>query len=178
VSASPLPPLAEWETFYVIIGSSAAALAGLVFVVIALGAEARTVGSPTGLRAFASPTVVHFCAVLLLATLISTPRQTTASLRACLLASGAAGLSYVGWVAVQVRWQRSYVPVLSDWLWHTWLPVVAYVGLVVAGALLPRSPDAALHLVGGTGLLLLYVGIHNAWDSAVWITTKGQELPK
>ncbi len=34
-------PLRAWETFYVIVGSSAAALTGLQFVVIALIAESR-----------------------------------------------------------------------------------------------------------------------------------------
>ena len=47
--APALPPLTEWETFYVIIGSSAAALTGLMFVVIALNAEARRETGPAAL---------------------------------------------------------------------------------------------------------------------------------
>ena len=39
-----MPPLADWANFYVIIGSSAAALSGPQFVVIALGAEANAFG--------------------------------------------------------------------------------------------------------------------------------------
>lgn len=35
-------PLVAWESFYVIVGSSGAALTGLQFVVIALIAESRT----------------------------------------------------------------------------------------------------------------------------------------
>jgi hypothetical protein len=35
----PDPHLAEWESFYVIVGSSSAALTGLQFVVIALVAD-------------------------------------------------------------------------------------------------------------------------------------------
>ena len=68
-----LPPLAEWESFYVIVGSSAAALTGLMFVVIALNSEARTEAGPTALRAFATPIIVHFGAVLLISALLSTP---------------------------------------------------------------------------------------------------------
>ena len=173
--APALPPLAEWENFYVIIGSSAGALTGLMFVVIALGTQARTAGSSTALRAFASPTIVHFCVVLLLAALLTTPRHTMTSLRACLLATGVGGLGYASWVILQARRQKAYVPVLSDWVWHAGLPVVAYVCLVIAGVLLWRSPDAVLYVVGGTALLLLYIGIHNAWDAAVWMTTKAQQ---
>jgi hypothetical protein len=50
-----LPPLTEWETFYVIVGASAAALTGLQFVVIALHAEVRIAGPAEG-GAFATPT--------------------------------------------------------------------------------------------------------------------------
>ena len=173
--APALPPLTEWESFYVIVGSSAAALTGLMFVVIALGAEARTPASSAAFKAFATPTVVHFGAVLLLAALLTTPRHTIASLRACLLGGAVAGLAYASWVIAQARRQEGYVPVFSDWVWHVCLPVVAYACLLMAGVLLSRSPDAALYVVGASALLLLYIGIHNAWDSALWMTTKRQQ---
>ena len=155
-----------------IVGSSAAGLTGLMFVVIALGAEGRTVNDSAVFRAFATPTVVHFGVVLLVAAFLSTPRQTIASLSACLLACAVGGLTYASWVIVQARRQKAYVPVLSDWVWHAGLPVVAYACLLVGGVLLWRSPQVALYVVGASALLLLYIGIHNAWDSAVWMTSK------
>src|SRR5213079_244843 len=51
-------PFSAWESFYVIIGSSAAALTGLQFVVVVLGAEARSIGPEVG--AFGTPTVIHY----------------------------------------------------------------------------------------------------------------------
>jgi len=33
-------------------------------------------------------------------------------------------------------------------------------------------PALALYLTGGAALTLLFVGIHNAWDLAVWITVE------
>src|SRR3989442_9977157 len=72
VESTALAPFAGWENFYVIIGSSAAALTGLQFVVIVLGAEARSVRGPE-LGAFGTPTVVHFCAVLLVSAILSVP---------------------------------------------------------------------------------------------------------
>jgi len=170
-----LPPLTEWETFYVIIGSSAAALTGLQFVVIALGAEAKVLGGDAELRAFATPTVVHFCVVLLLGAILSTPGHTPASLSLCLGGCGFAGLGYAGWVVVQARRQTGYAPVLSDWVWHAVLPVVAYACLFAAGVSLRWHPAPALYVVGATALLLLYIGIHNAWDAAVWMAIKRKE---
>jgi hypothetical protein len=58
--------LAGWENFYVIIGSAAAGLTGITFVVIALIRDVQRV-RPTGLRAFVTPTIVHFGGVLALA---------------------------------------------------------------------------------------------------------------
>ena len=72
-----LSPLTQWESFYVIVGSSAGALTGLQFVVIALIAEAEAaVAVSSGMleiRAFGTPTVVHFCAVLFISAVLSAP---------------------------------------------------------------------------------------------------------
>jgi len=174
---SAMIPLSEWESFYVIIGSSAAALTGLQFVVIALGAEARRLAGPEAVGAYATPTVVHFCAVLLLAAIASTPGHTPGSLGLCLLACGIAGVGYVCFVVRQARRQKAYEPVLEDWVWHTWLPLLAYTLLVVAGFIAWRRPAPALYVVATTALLLLYIGIHNAWDAAVWMTSQRKAEP-
>ena len=58
------PPLAAWESFYVIVGSSGAALTGLQFVVIVLVAESRRRRTLREIDAFGTPTIVHFSAAL------------------------------------------------------------------------------------------------------------------
>jgi len=73
VGEAALSPLVAWESFYVIIGSSAAALTGLQFVVIALVAESRTRSTSREIAAFGTPTIVHFCAVLLVSAILSAP---------------------------------------------------------------------------------------------------------
>ena len=52
VQEAAVSPLAAWQNFYVIIGTSAASLTGLMFVVITLIAGARVRGSSGGLAAF------------------------------------------------------------------------------------------------------------------------------
>src|SRR2546426_11641501 len=100
--ARTLPSLSGWETFYVITGSAGAALTGLMFVVIALAAD-RGTGQGGGVKAFGTPTVVHFCAVLLVAAVLTTPDHTIWSLSFCLGAIGVAGLVYKRWNWIQVR---------------------------------------------------------------------------
>ncbi len=164
-----LPPLKDWETFYVITGSAGGALTGLQFVVIALRTELIAEAGEGGVRAFATPNVMHFCGVLLIAAVASIPHQTTTSLALCLAGVGIGGLALSTWVVVQARRQSAYQPVLSDWIGHVAVPLVAYASIVVAAGVLPHRPQAALDVVGAASLVLLFVGIRNAWDSAVWI---------
>ena len=58
--------LADWENFYIIAGSVAGALIGLQFVVIALVADSRRRTTSPEIAAFGTPTILHFCAALLL----------------------------------------------------------------------------------------------------------------
>src|SRR2546428_6849965 len=91
VEPTALLPFSAWENFYVIVGSSAAALTGLQFVVVVLGAEARSIRDPE-LGAFGTPTIVHFCAVLLISAIISVPWHAVSSAGLALGASGVAGI--------------------------------------------------------------------------------------
>ena len=54
-------PLPTWQNFYVIIGTAAATLTGLLFVVIALvsGALGRVSSPWSGVRVFSTPNVRH-----------------------------------------------------------------------------------------------------------------------
>jgi hypothetical protein len=162
-----------WETFYVIIGSSAAALTGLMFVVITLTAENREEDASGAMDAFASPTVLHFCAVLLIAAILTTPGHTTASLSFSLGVSGIAGIAYSAQIIVRMRrlikGASGYTPVRSDLVWHCLLPLIAYMCLLGAAAVVWASVEASLYSVAAGALLLLYIGIHNAWDAAMWM---------
>jgi hypothetical protein len=171
-------PLAAWESFYVIIGSSAAALTGLQFVVIALVAEAERKSSRREIDAFGTPTVVHFCAVLLLAAILTAPWRSLANATFALSAAGAAGVVYVAVVVKRARQQKGYKPVFEDWLWHSILPFLAYLAIMVAAVALLRDPAPALFVIGGAALLLLFIGIHNSWDTVTYLAIdRAQESP-
>src|SRR3954471_23479955 len=87
-------PFSPWESFYVIIGSSAAALTGLQFVVIALGSESKNLGTEPEINAFATPTIVHFGAVLLISSILSAPWRHLWPPALILAACGIAGVFY------------------------------------------------------------------------------------
>jgi hypothetical protein len=167
-------PLARWESFYVIVGSAAAVLVGLQFVVIALQQDVAK-NMAQAVRAFASPTIVHLTAVLSLSAILNMPQHTRTSLGLVLLVVSAALLAYLAWVLGTARTQDLYQPDLGDWIWHYCLPAAAYLGVLVAGALSWAATRKALYLLAGALLSLLIVGIHNAWDSAIYIVAQRAE---
>jgi hypothetical protein len=166
-----LSPLATWHTFYGIIGTAAATLTGLLFVVVTLIARVQVrVSSPnSGIAAFSTPNVVHFCAVLLVAALLSAPWQVLWNAGLLLGLAGLGGVTYVIIVFRRARGQTDYEPVLEDWLWHTVFPLISYAALVVAAFLLPVYPAPALFVIAAATVLLLFIGIHNAWDNVTYI---------
>jgi hypothetical protein len=178
VEHAALPVLVAWESFYVIIGSSAAALTGLQFVVIVLGAEVNALGAATAIRAFGSPTIVHFCVVLLIAAIMTAPWHALSPVALALGASGIGGLVYGIVVVRHARRQTDYVPVLEDQIWHFTLPLLAYASLLVASVVLSRHAVESLFVIGAAALLLLFIGIHNAWDAVTYMASKHREAPE
>jgi hypothetical protein len=169
--------LRDWETFYVILGSSAAALTGLQFVVIALVADTPGLGSEDSVGAFGTPTVVHFCLCLFVAAVLSAPWPGLTPVTWLLLAAGGAGSIYTLIVLRRARRQTAYRPVLEDWLWHALLPLIAYGALIGAGVFLPRDPATALFVVGAVALTLIFIGIHNAWDAVAYMAVQHRAPP-
>src|SRR4029434_5554910 len=88
-----MPQLTEWESFYVIVGSSAAALTGLMFVVITLIADLEAQRSSGTLAAFGTPTVVHFCAALIVSATLSAPWQSVTKVAVALGICGGWGVA-------------------------------------------------------------------------------------
>jgi len=164
-------PLEAWANFYVIVGSSAGALTGLQFVVLTLIAQSAVVGrSRESIAAFGSPNVVHFCAALLVAAILSAPWNSLARPGALVAVCGVAGIVYSAVVLMRARRQTGYQPVFEDWLWHNALPMLAYALLLVGGVVLGPRSESALFAIGGAELLLVFIGIHNAWDTVTYVT--------
>jgi hypothetical protein len=161
--------LSPWESFYVIVGSSGAALTGLQFVVVALITETTRRATGREMAAFSTPTVLHFCAVLLMAAILSAPWHDLSNVALALGACGVVGIVYSVITFRRAQRTTEYKPVLSDWIWHTILPAIAYASLLLSAILLQRSPQRTLFLVAAVALMLLFIGIHNAWDTATYL---------
>ncbi len=170
-----MSPLAAWANFYVIAGTAAATLTGLMFVVLTLIVNATRRRSNAGLGVYSTPTVVHFGAALLVTVLLSAPWPDLWEASIPLGCLGLAGLAY-GVVVLRratiAARSETYRPVLEDWLCHAILPPIAYAVLLVAAFVLPRHPTPALFAVGAVVILFILLGIHNAWDIVTYITVE------
>jgi len=167
-------PFSAWTNFYIIVGSSSGALTGLLFVVITLIAGRQGEETRWGLGTFTTPTVVHFAVVLLIAAILSAPWPGLAPVALLLGLSGLGGLGYAAIVVRRMRrWvSYSYHPDWDDWLWFAVLPLVAYTALVAAAILLPDRPEPALFGIAAVLVLLLFVGIRNAWDVVTYLAVE------
>jgi hypothetical protein len=161
--------LEAWDNFYLIVGGSAGALIGLQFVVITLIAELPLAGvDAKASDAFSTPSVVHFGIALLLSAIITAPWDGMGIVELLWAVVGLGGTVYALIVARRMKTQTAYRPVFEDWLFHLLLPLVSYAILVVSAFIARANPGRALFGVAGAAILLLFIGIHNAWDAVTY----------
>lgn len=171
----------EWESFYVVVGSSGAALIGMQFIVMTLIAERRRLAASDSLHAFGTPTVTHLAGALVISAIMSAPWPTLGIRSFVLAACGICGVVYGVIVIRRARRQTSYHPVWQDWIWYQTLPCAAYAALTLAAIILRTRIQTASFVIAAAALGLLLIGVHNAWDTVTHIVmtvpTDGDEKP-
>jgi hypothetical protein len=166
--------LTPWSSFYIMTGSSAAALTGLMFVVITLITGVERARSRDGISMFSTPTVVHFGAALFISMTLSAPWRSLGQPATLLGLTGLFGLVYILRILYRSRRlpETAYTPDLEDWSFYTIFPLIAY-GAVLAGAIaLPVVPTGALFALAASVTLMIFIGIHNAWDIVTYLVTQ------
>lgn len=171
---SELILLSQWQNFYMLVGTAAATLTGLMFVTttILAGIDTHVPTANAGIAAFNTPTVVQFAVVLLLAGVLSAPWQTFSSLSLLLRLVGLGLVIYSIIVLRRMMRMPHYQSTLEDWLWYLALPLLAQVLLIIAAFMLPKNPSPALYIIGLAMLLLLLIGIRNAWDNVTFLAVE------
>ncbi|MGB6521494.1 MAG: hypothetical protein WBE83_06960 [Candidatus Cybelea sp.] len=170
--------LSPWSSFYIVIGSSAAALTGLMFVVITIvtGSE-RATRSQDGISTFSTPIVMHFCSVLFVSAVLIAPWHRMIFPGVLIGLLGLYNLAYVGLVALRTRRMTLYTPDLDDWTWYWILPLASYSAIFGGAIGLEIAPVEALFALAIGALLLIFIGIRNAWDIVTFLTVGGGAQP-
>jgi ABC-type transport system involved in multi-copper enzyme maturation permease subunit len=124
--------------------------------------------APEASAAFGTPTIVHFGAALLLSALVRAPWQTITIPAILWAILGLCGAIYGLNVIRRMRQQGVYDPQFEDWLFHVVLPIAAYAVLALSAVAALSHARESLFGIGAAALLLLFIGIHNAWDAVVY----------
>jgi hypothetical protein len=108
--------------------------------------------------------------------IVLAPLQNEALFGALIVGCGLFGLAYYA-----LTWHdmiRDGLNRVLDWddrTWYAVVPVVCYLIETAAGAALALQSDLGPAALAGSMGLLLVVGLHNAWDITVWVTTRHRE---
>jgi hypothetical protein len=167
-TASPF--LTAWSNFFFMTGSSAAALTGLMFVVVTLVTRSeRAEDTYAGVATFSTPTVMHFAAAFLVSAVLIAPWHSLLHAGEAAALIGLAGIAYVLRVMHRTRRLTIYTADVEDWMWYTILPLVAYGTISASATDLAAVPVRALFILAAGVLLLIFIGIRNAWDVVTYL---------
>jgi hypothetical protein len=160
-----------WDNYLVMMGTASAGLIGLLFVVITLTSGFDRNNALRGQTLYMTPTMVTFAVVFAISAVAEMPRLPLGAFAG--LATLALGLGFYNAVRASLGIANpragSPVPHWTDFWMYGATPGGLYaLGLLATWLFWRGSHDAAAALFGLL-LILLLVGVRNAWDLITWI---------
>jgi hypothetical protein len=170
-----------WDNFYYLIGSASAGLIGLLFVVVSLSTGRDRETSLRGAALYMTPTVVNFAVVLSVSAVCLAPGLPLAG--RCAAFAVATGFGLVN--AVRACWGIAHPrriaapPHWSDIWTYGVAPLVIHLTLAVVIVATVMGPARWTAVgMGALLLVLLLLGVRNAWDLITWIApARGPTAP-
>jgi hypothetical protein len=158
-----------WDNFFIMAGTAAATLIGLVFVAVTVGTGFSTASIVHGTRGFLTPALIRFRGVLFLSLVVLTPWRSAMPAGIILCLSGLFGFAYQ--IGVIVTRHRVGIVLLDwrDWLPHVGVPALGSGSLIAGAAGLLAERSLAPYAIAGAAVLLLFAGIYGAWDLTLWM---------
>src|SRR3954452_19174427 len=163
----------RWDEFYLLAGSAAAVLIGLIFVVVTLMQDRPRSSVLSGSRLYMGPVVLHVTFVLVLSAAALIPGITPTAFAAVSGAVSIWGLVRGVLVVTGIAaLEGADQPHWTDIWFYGIVPTFLYVLLAVASfAAWIEWPFASLAIAGViTGMLV--VSIRNEWDLVPWLAPR------
>lgn len=163
--------LDDWGEFFFMVGSSAAGLVGLLFVVATLTADVETRRAIRGMQLFMTPNVFHFVVVLTICALCCSPQVTPELLAGAMAVAAAGGFIYLARLFISLS-RPDAVEHWSDRIYYGAIPAIGYLvlGFSAWAVWTRQSYGDAMVAISMLGFLLL--GIRNAWDLVSWMAPR------
>ena len=160
----------DWSQFYVLTGTAAATLIGLLFVVSTLTTNFESDKARRGTSVFMSPIVFHLTGVLILSIYSLVPRLNEPDFAHGALLIATVGLIWAVRVAVGIT--RPINPGDFDWSdfgWYGVVPALVYLAQCAISLRLVLDYPTPPHWFGGLIVAMLALSIRNAWDLVTFI---------
>jgi len=161
--------LASWHDFYLLVGTGAFTLIGLMFVAVTFGAHLINQKNMATARAFLDPTVVHFVQVLLIAGIELMPGMGHELFGGLLGTVGVLSLIMLVGVHEGLRTAASQYNDLeiSDWLSGFIVPLMVYLGFVGCGIAFWMG-QMVFSVLAVLTIAILLNSIYCAWELILW----------
>ena len=160
-----------WENFYLIVGPSAGALIGLMFVVVTLTAGRERDQTERGKHLYTSPIVWHLAVVLLLSGAAVAPGISREWFG--VLTGGLALLGFLMGVRSTVGIARDKITGPENNMFDTWwygvIPAIVYFGLAGAAVAVLAGWSWSADGIAAALMALLLVSIHAEWDLVTFL---------
>ncbi len=163
-----------WDNFYFMLGSAAAGLIGLLFVVVTITTGVERSQVQRGQALYMTPTALNFAVVLTISALMAAPGLSLAA------RAGVFGfIAFVGLVNLvkacvgiaKLSVDNETVHWTDLWMYGA-TPSLIYLGLIVAAIAAGLGAAWGAYAMAALALGLLLVAIRNAWDLVTWIAPK------
>jgi len=165
-----------WHEFYLLIGSAAAVLIGLIFVVISLMQDRSRSSVLTGSKLYMGPIVLGVSFVLVLSAAALMPGMTparfalvTAIVALWGLIRGLMSIMGIAGLKDEVHW--------TDVWFYGVLPSFIYLTLGAVSVAFWKNCPWAEEGVAATITLGLLLAIRNEWDLITWIAPRSGPVP-
>jgi hypothetical protein len=163
----------DWRDFYIVAGTAAATLVGLLFVGLSL--HLRVVLSRPEVRSLARVTLANF-ALILFVSMFTLIREGASSGGLQLFFSGVVSLAVVAPNLVAAAKSSTRTFRVAQLLFRFGVSVAAFAGVIVAGRLVAHgSFRAGMSWLATTTIVLLVVSLRNSWDLLVSVGSATQQ---
>jgi hypothetical protein len=160
----------RWGEYFFMLGSSAAALIGLMFVVTTLTAGRDRSELEPGKKLYTSPIVGHLVAVLLLSGEAIAPTLSPAFYGSSCGLVAVFGFVTGVRVAIGIRSSHNFATFgYEDMFWYGAGPALSYLGLGVAAAGLLLEASWSISAVAAVLMVLVIIAIRNEWDLVTFL---------
>jgi hypothetical protein len=153
-----------WHDFYLMVGTAAATLIGLLFVSLSLNDEVITRKANADLRVLASHTFGNFMSVLMFAVIFLIPNQVPLGLGLPLLGIGGLGLYNTVRHLLETRHKHPRVWGIGGFARSFAIPIFCFGTLMIIAASVLLGQTGGLYWLVPVMILLLVAASRNAWD--------------